>query len=373
MSSSSDTSALLGGAESATPQYAGMSIVPPSPKGVTIIAVDVLLIVLTTAFTTLRFYSRQLRKGTLFPEDYLYLVALVFFHGLCWVSIAINVKGFAHHIWDLDPQQTTTVLKVGVTLYTDFMPKLTTRRNHQMTFASSVLYAVSLGLVKISICWSVARIFSTPRTVLGAYVLMAITALWVVANITISFVVCRPVGMNWGDLTPDGHCGNLMVSYTILSIFDLVVDLFILILPIPTLWSLGMPTATRVGLILVFSFGVLTMVFGAIRPAALLRVQEPDVLYTGAMGHLWTVVENGVALIVCSSALLRPVFDRATSTLPSLTKKPSTKSTAQPDENTLVGDIWIGIHVRERRYDYTMELEQGRSATQKYWSGLTAV
>ncbi|KAE8346156.1 hypothetical protein BDV24DRAFT_158955 [Aspergillus arachidicola] len=108
----------------------------------------------------------------------------------------------------------------------------------------------------------------------------------------------------------EGHCLNLSVAYGLLSAFDVLVDLFILVLPFPTLWRLQMPKATRVALTLVFSTGILTMVFGILRPVVIMNLNPTDILYSGLMGHVWTVVENGVAIIVSSSPFLRPVFER---------------------------------------------------------------
>lgn len=120
-----------------------------------------------------------------------------------------------------------------------------------------ILYAISLGLVKISICWSLARIFSTPLLVFSARTLMVMSALWTIATIFIAMIFCHSVGLNWSLVTKEGHCLNLSVAYGLLSAFDVLVDLFILVLPFPTLWSLQMPKATRVALTFVFSTGIL--------------------------------------------------------------------------------------------------------------------
>lgn len=53
-----------------------------------------------------------------------------------------------------------------------------------------------------------------------------------------------------------------------------------------------------------------TMVFGAIRLAAVLRVDFTDFTFTARTAHSWSVAECGVAIIVSSSPLLRPIFDR---------------------------------------------------------------
>ena len=125
-----------------------------------------------------------------------------------------------------------------------------------MAFSVILLYAVSLGLVKISICWSLARIFSTPLLVLSARVLMVISTLWALMTMFISLLFCQPISLNW-SMVMGGHCINLKAAYISLACFDVLVDLFILILPFPTIWNLQMSSATRVGLIAIFSLGIL--------------------------------------------------------------------------------------------------------------------
>ncbi|KAE8379733.1 hypothetical protein BDV26DRAFT_258738 [Aspergillus bertholletiae] len=125
-------------------------------------------------------------------------------------------------------------------------------------------------------------------------------------------------------ISTHGRCMQVKAAYSLLAAFDVVVDLFILILPFPTLWRLQMPKTTIVALTVVFSMGILTMAFGVLRPISIISVGL-DVTHSGVMGHLWTVVENGVAIVVSSSPFLRPILEQFEGTCAWLTSVTRTK------------------------------------------------
>lgn len=177
------------------------------------------------------------------------------------------VRGFGHHIWELQIPLIIPLLKVCVppsgapiaSMHQLARPPAHTFVLHllQMYYALMVLYAISLGLVKISICWSLARIFSTPLLVFSARVLMVVSALWAITTIFISLIFCHSFGLDWSTSSAGEHCLNLTAAYGVLAAVDVVVDLLILVLPFPTLWSLQMPKSTRVALTFMFSTGIL--------------------------------------------------------------------------------------------------------------------
>ena len=127
----------------------------------------------------------------------------------------------------------------------------------QYSFGSQVLYAVSLGLIKISICWTLARIFSMNRVVvISARALMGLSAAWAIMTILIGLLICRPVQKNWGT-TMEGHCGNQNAGFSSVTVYDLIIDFIILLLPIRPVLRLQLPLVNRLGLLAIFSMGLL--------------------------------------------------------------------------------------------------------------------
>jgi hypothetical protein len=124
------------------------------------------------------------------------------------------------------------------------------------SFASQVLYALSVRCIKVSICWALARIFGTSKAiVLGARALIWLSAAWALMTILIGMFICRPVRKNWYTTVP-GHYGNQNAAFASVTIVKLAIDLAILILPIRPLLRLQLPLSNRLVLLAIFSMGI---------------------------------------------------------------------------------------------------------------------
>jgi hypothetical protein len=118
-------------------------------------------------------------------------------------------------------------------------------------------WVLSLGFTKASILLLYDSIF--PYRVFhwicrGALLFMA---LWVATTLLIAGLICRPFAMNWNPTIPGGHCGNYVLAFTITGIINLVTDTVVLVLPLPYLYRLPLPTYKKVVLLGVFSVGLL--------------------------------------------------------------------------------------------------------------------
>lgn len=53
----------------------------------------------------------------------------------------------------------------------------------------------------------------------------------------------------------DGHCGDQIALYMTGGIFNLILDVTVVVLPMPMLWGLQMPRGKKVALTGVFGLG----------------------------------------------------------------------------------------------------------------------
>lgn len=128
-------------------------------------------------------------------------------------------------------------------------------------------------------------------------------------TVLIGFLICRPVAKNW-DPTVAGVCGNRIDGYMAVSVVNVIVDCLMLVLPLPTILRLQIKPGYRWALLGIFGIGIITVVFSVIRLISLQIVDFDDFSYTVPKLMIWTAAENGVIIVVASSALLRPVFDQ---------------------------------------------------------------
>jgi hypothetical protein len=111
--------------------------------------------------------------------------------------------------------------------------------------------------VRLSILSLYIQLFSNnKRTRAACYVLMATCLLWAIGEILVVFILCQPFAFNW-DKTIAGKCGNLNAAYLTVHASNFVIDSSIALLPTPVLWGLKLPTAKKLGVMLMFALGAL--------------------------------------------------------------------------------------------------------------------
>lgn len=120
-----------------------------------------------------------------------------------------------------------------------------------------MLWAVANTFVKLSILHLYLTIFGHKKTFRRVvYVAMAIVVAFGVGAVLLGFLLCRPIAKNWNPLLP-GHCGNTLGSVLATSIINVLVDLMIITLPMPMIWSLQMAPGRKIALMITFGLGLM--------------------------------------------------------------------------------------------------------------------
>lgn len=70
------------------------------------------------------------------------------------------------------------------------------------------------------------------------------------------FVLCRPVQYNW-DKSTQGSCSGEHTAYLISGVVNLAIDIFIVVLPMPSVFRLHMTLSKRISVAAMFSLGAL--------------------------------------------------------------------------------------------------------------------
>jgi hypothetical protein len=123
--------------------------------------------------------------------------------------------------------------------------------------AVQCLYGIALGLIKTSICLFYNRIFDFRKFHIASRIVIAIVFAWTSAVIIYAFVTCRPLAFFWNPTIPGGSCiSNPVIPYIILGALDVVVDIAILVLPLPMIWKLHVSLADKFALFGIFGAGV---------------------------------------------------------------------------------------------------------------------
>lgn len=85
---------------------------------------------------------------------------------------------------------------------------------------------------------------------------MACSVAYLVACFITFFALCRPIEFFWDPTIPGGVCGDRFLPFLLSSVFNLVLDFVIFILPLPVLWGLQLKTRRKLALTVVFGVGL---------------------------------------------------------------------------------------------------------------------
>ena len=125
-------------------------------------------------------------------------------------------------------------------------------------------YLIIISMTKTSILLFYFRLFGTAgtRQVFRKllYTTQAVVVLWFIGSIIPGTFRCHPIHDFWDSLivgTPDArrYCTNNNAYYVASSVFNVIIDFWILVLPISIVWTLQLSGRRKVGLSVIFLLG----------------------------------------------------------------------------------------------------------------------
>ncbi|KAA8618426.1 hypothetical protein PtrSN002B_002980 [Pyrenophora tritici-repentis] len=180
----------------------------------------------------------------------------------------------------------------------------------RLIFAAPLVYAPCCALTKCTLCVFYSRLSPSRRYQAAVWTTGLICS---GAYIGIFFSVvfaCKPIAASWDPLLlPTAKCTNRGAIYITTAVIGIVTDIMLILIPIPTIWGLQMPTKQKIGLTLIFGVGSITMVTSIIRLVVLLpAITDMDQTWIIGVGSLWIIVEANLFIICCCLPTLRRFF-----------------------------------------------------------------
>ena len=123
----------------------------------------------------------------------------------------------------------------------------------------------------------------------AVWAVMSLAIAWTVMKILSAFLTCRPFAKNWNKSLP-GSCGDAEKSFVAIASLDVLIDCLILCLPVPVIWRLQMPKATKPGLSVLFAVGTFDVAIGALRIQANAKTD-----FSGDWGVTWLQTTSGAS------------------------------------------------------------------------------
>lgn len=187
----------------------------------------------------LRIYTRRMLGNKLWMDDWLIMASVVFFAASCGDTL-VGVYTYG-----------------GGQVYLDDVTALKKEVQYKKSqLALTLIYAVTVTPIKISILCFYHRIFAVASFRRVNYAVGIFCLVWLVVGIIADCLYCVPLRAYW-DTSVDGHCYNFNTYFLAMEIIDLLQDVIIIALPLKTIATLQLSVQKKVGLLGVFLCGTL--------------------------------------------------------------------------------------------------------------------
>ncbi|KAM0817879.1 putative Integral membrane protein [Seiridium cardinale] len=237
-----------------------------------LIVIPILFGLLAITAVGLRVLARHIAHRRLDASDYTMIAALAVNVSFCGMIAAEPFTGCGIHLHDLAARFGTA----PVITYT------------KMTIANQILWALAVCLSKLSILLLCIRVFTTDIFIKLARATGLLVVLLGTATVLGALLQCRPFAYNWDQTIPDGHCGDQVLSFKITASLNVVLDVAVLILPMPYLLTLQLALTKKLVLVATFAGGLITCIFSALRIVAIVSMDYTDITYCArASKHLF--------------------------------------------------------------------------------------
>lgn len=257
----------------------------------------IVMAVMSVLSIVLRFLSRGMalpqtvHQGRFLLDDWLALAAVPWILAQLGVSLAVLHYGFGRHLLTLPMDNLLRIAKNQFIIY--------------------FLYDAGLFFTKASALCFLKRIF--PSRVSPTWFNISVWAAhgmniaWLIGIFFGTLFMCNPIAKNWNTTLP-GHCGSTSDLFIGSAVPSVVIDLFILILPLPRLWGLQTGWGRKIGITTVFVFGYCVVIVSLGRVVTVLKstvALDTDITYEGVPVVYWVTAEPAVSLMgVCLPAML---------------------------------------------------------------------
>lgn len=124
-----------------------------------------------------------------------------------------------------------------------------------------MFYVCAQSLIKLSVVWFILRVFPNSRLRMACWIIMGFTAAYGLTFLMVTIFQCWPIHYTWTrfDQTrhDGGRCNNENLQSWMSAIFNIILDLAILILPLNELYALQMGLKQKTLVMGMFGLGIL--------------------------------------------------------------------------------------------------------------------
>lgn len=334
------------------------NFVNPKSLRVTTISVGVIVQTAAVIFVGLRLIANSSGRRTLWWNDYSCILAFIFSTGA--TAVILYVSKLARHQYDIP-------LKWYDASY------------FKSVYSMTILLTIAMFFAKNSMFMLYLRIFSiktTMRRMIIAGIALTIPVYWI--PVVLQSYYCAPhVGPNKWNLSLAMNCSHATLYGVIQGVINVILDLYLMCLPISAIIRLQLSKRKKLGIISIFvtgSFGLAASIINMVFRAKFYRTTR-DIGWSTAGLFICLMCEINV-IIICScmpslatlsktTFTIRPVIHSVRSRLLSPDSEKATSSSAAKTNgaNLWPGSKNIGGQISDPYSESHLELSPGNEIT----------
>ncbi|EPS45369.1 hypothetical protein H072_623 [Dactylellina haptotyla CBS 200.50] len=261
----------------------------PERQGHFMAPLTIVMMVFCGIVVSLRLYVRAFILKAFKADDWLIILATITAMAVSITCILSEPAGVGIHIWDL-PQDRVKMVRIW-------------------SFATQLTFTWAVSLTKVSILLFYFRFCTTRSFKVSIWITLVFIVAWTITWTFLIIFQCVPVSAYWRLPRSGDKCITLQNELHLLhGSTNLITDVLVLLLPIPTVWRLQMPTRQKITLVGVFTLGIVAPLSAILR---LIYIQKATVSWDQSWWciELWiyTSLETHVAIVCASIPSLKPL------------------------------------------------------------------
>ncbi|KAI0521463.1 hypothetical protein F5B22DRAFT_643627 [Xylaria bambusicola] len=261
---------------------------PISHGGVQVTVIGIVFLLLSFLAIGLRLWSRRISCASIAFNDHMAILATLFTAALIALT---SFFGLGHHVHDIPIETFTLFQKINI--------------------AIQLIWASANTCVKISILSLYTALFPGRKFARICYTVAAFSIAFWISVVLEGFVLCTPVQFNWDRTVPNGVCARQDIAYLLAGIMNLLIDAIVVSLPVNLLLGLKMPLQKKLGVIAMFSLGMIICII-TLRRIILIRAYYhlTDKTYNTTKITTYSILEPTLGVMNSCLPVMKPALAR---------------------------------------------------------------
>ena len=246
------------------------------------------MMVISTLGVVFRLAARFMSAAPYGADDNLIIAALVFTYGLNINEIVAVHYGLGEHQLMLNLDHIMRFL--------------------QSDWTTQLIFGCAITLTRLSLLFFYRRIFATKTFHYLSIVMGVFLIGWWISYVVAVIMSCKPVNAFW-DQSIQGHCLNERTLAYGLTATELIMNIALVVMPIPWIIRLNLPREKKFAIGGVFMLGGFVLIACSLRFPFLAQFEYTDASWTIAGSGIWVNIEANVGIASVCLPVMRPLFN----------------------------------------------------------------